>query len=117
MLTRVWIQAKEDIPSNKWPCFKSTLLCEGFQAFFFLKKTSSEIQEGNVFTKNIYEQMGNFKRFPKKTNFQKPLNPLLLGKQILYKDSGPSAIPKDLSGVVAKLAQWLTEGLPVFVCS
>lgn len=74
-------------------------------SFFFFFLTSSEIQEDNVFTKNIYQEMGNLSDSQRKSISKTPLKPLLLGKQMLYRDSCPSAILKDLFGGGNKTCQ------------
>lgn len=53
--------------------------------------------------------------FPKKINYEKPSEALLLGKQTLYRDSCPSAILKDYFGAARKRVRQLRKWLWISV--
>lgn len=55
----IWTLTKGHTPSSKCPVSRAHYLVNAFKLSFFLFLTSSEIQEDNVFTKNIYKEMGN----------------------------------------------------------
>jgi hypothetical protein len=84
-------------------CIESTVLCVLSGSFYF---TYSEIQKDSVFTKNIYKETKTLSDpLPQKRNkFLKVLKSLLLGKQIVYRDAGPSVILQDFLGTGMSLS-------------